>query len=59
MHEVTHVGAIVLLVPAPSPLPCSSNKLSERLRVPRQLFLLAAALALGHLAEARRCALDS
>jgi potassium/hydrogen antiporter len=46
MHEVTHFGAIVLLVSAALSLALLSNKLSERLRVPSAgLFLLAAALA--------------
>ena len=46
MHEVTHFGAIVLLVSAALSLALLSNKLSERLRVPSAaFFLLAAALA--------------
>jgi len=46
MHEVTHFGAIVLLVSGAFSLAVLSNKLSERLRVPAAaFFLLAAALA--------------
>jgi cell volume regulation protein A len=46
MHEVTHFGAIVLLVSAALSLALLSNKLSERLRVPAAgFFLLAAAIA--------------
>jgi cell volume regulation protein A len=46
MHEVTHFGAIVLLVSAAFAVAVLANKLSERLRVPAAgLFLLAAALA--------------
>jgi potassium/hydrogen antiporter len=46
MHEVTHFGAIVLLVSGAFSVAVLSNKLSERLRVPAAaFFLLAAALA--------------
>jgi potassium/hydrogen antiporter len=46
MHEVTHFGAIVLLVSAAFLLALLFNKLSERLRVPAAaFFLLAAAVA--------------
>jgi potassium/hydrogen antiporter len=46
MHEVTHFGAIVLLVSSALSVALLSNKLSERLRVPAAaFFLLAAALA--------------
>src|SRR6266511_4838264 len=46
MHEVTHFGAIVLLVSATFAVAVLANKLSERLRVPAAaFFLLAAALA--------------
>src|SRR5919201_885450 len=46
MHEVTHFGAIVLLVSGAFAVAVLANKLSERLRVPAAgLFLLAAALA--------------
>ncbi|HEY3018342.1 MAG TPA: cation:proton antiporter [Gaiellaceae bacterium] len=45
MHEVTHFGAIVLLVSGAFAVAVLANKLSERLRVPAAgLFLLAAAL---------------
>src|SRR5919109_336698 len=46
MHEVTHFGAIVLLVSGAFAVAVLANKLSERLRIPAAgLFLLAAALA--------------
>jgi potassium/hydrogen antiporter len=46
MHEVTHFGAIVLLVSSAFAVAVLANKLSERLRVPAAgLFLLAAAVA--------------
>ena len=46
MHEVTHFGAIVLLVSGTFAVAVFSNKLSERLRVPTAaFFLLAAAIA--------------
>jgi potassium/hydrogen antiporter len=46
MHEVTHFGAIVLLVSAGFLVALLFNKLSERLRVPAAaFFLLAAAVA--------------
>src|ERR671930_1314030 len=46
MHEVTHFGAIVLLVSAAFAVAVLANKLSERLRVPAAgLFLLPAAVA--------------
>jgi cell volume regulation protein A len=46
MHEVTHFGAIVLIVSGGFAVAVFSNKLSERLRVPTAaFFLLAAALA--------------
>jgi cell volume regulation protein A len=46
MHEVTHFGAIVLLVSGTFAVAVFSNKLSEKLRVPTAaFFLLAAALA--------------
>ncbi len=46
MHEVTHFGAIVLLVSGAFAVAVLANKLSERLRVPAAgLFLLAAAVA--------------
>jgi potassium/hydrogen antiporter len=46
MHEVTHFGAIVLLVSGAFSVAVLSPKLSERLRVPAAaFFLLAAALA--------------
>jgi potassium/hydrogen antiporter len=46
MHEVTHFGAIVLLVSGAFSVAVLSNKLSERLRIPTAaFFLLAAALA--------------
>jgi potassium/hydrogen antiporter len=46
MHEVTHFGAIVLLVSAAFAVAVLANKLSERLRIPAAgLFLLAAAAA--------------
>ena len=46
MHEVTHYGAIVLLVSGAFLVALLVNKLSERLRVPAAaFFLLAAALA--------------
>ena len=46
MHEVTHYGAIVLLVSSAFLVALLVNKLSERLRVPAAaFFLLAAALA--------------
>jgi cell volume regulation protein A len=46
VHEVTHFGAIVLLVSGAFAVAVFSNKLSERLRVPTAaFFLLAAAIA--------------
>jgi potassium/hydrogen antiporter len=46
MHEVTHFGAIVLLVSGAFAVAVLAHKLSERLRVPAAaFFLLAAALA--------------
>jgi potassium/hydrogen antiporter len=46
MHEVTHFGAIVLLVSAAFLAALLFNKLSERLRIPAAaFFLLAAAIA--------------
>jgi cell volume regulation protein A len=46
MHEVTHFGAIVLVVSGAFAVAVLSNKISERLRVPAAgFFLLAAALA--------------
>src|SRR5918995_5065503 len=46
MHEVTHFGAIVLLVSGAFAVAVFSNKLSEKLRVPTAaFFLLAAAFA--------------
>ena len=46
MHEVTHFGAIVLLVSGAFLVAVLSNRVSERLRVPAAaFFLLAAALA--------------
>jgi potassium/hydrogen antiporter len=46
MREVTHFGAIVLLVSVAFALAVLSNRISERLRVPAgAFFLLAAALA--------------
>jgi cell volume regulation protein A len=46
VHEVTHFGAIVLLVSGAFSVAVLSNKLSERLRIPTAaFFLLAAALA--------------
>src|ERR671922_451073 len=46
MHEVTHFGAIVLLVSGAFAVAVLANKVSERLRVPAAgLFLLAAAIA--------------
>jgi len=46
VHEVTHFGAIVLLVSGTFAVAVFSNKLSERLRVPTAaFFLLAAAIA--------------
>jgi len=46
MHEVTHFGAIVLLVSGAFLVALLFNKLSERIRVPAAaFFLLAAALA--------------
>ena len=46
MHEVTHFGAIVLLVAGAFLVAVLSNRVSERLRVPAAaFFLLAAALA--------------
>ena len=46
MHEVTHFGAIVLLVSGAFAVAVLAHKLSERLRVPTAaFFLLAAALA--------------
>lgn len=46
MHEVTHFGAIVLLVSGGFAVAVLSNKLSERLRIPAAgLFLVAAAFA--------------
>jgi potassium/hydrogen antiporter len=46
VHEVTHFGAIVLLVSGAFAVAVFSNKLSERLRVPAAaFFLLAAAIA--------------
>jgi cell volume regulation protein A len=46
MHEVTHFGAIVLLVSGAFAVAVFSNKLSEKLRVPTAaFFLLAAAIA--------------
>jgi potassium/hydrogen antiporter len=46
VHEVTHFGAIVLLVSGAFSAAVLSNKLSERLRIPTAaFFLLAAALA--------------
>ncbi len=46
MHEVTHFGAVVLLVSGAFALAVLANKLSERSRVPAAaFFLLAAALA--------------
>jgi potassium/hydrogen antiporter len=46
MHEVTHFGAIVLLVSGAFAVAVLANKLSERLRIPAAgLFVLAAAAA--------------
>ena len=46
MREVTHFGAIVLLVSSAFAVAVLSNKVSERLRIPAAgLFLVAAALA--------------
>jgi cell volume regulation protein A len=46
VHEVTHFGAIVLLVSGAFAVAVFSNKLSEKLRVPTAaFFLLAAAVA--------------
>jgi cell volume regulation protein A len=46
MHEVTHFGAIVLLVSGAFAVAVFSNKVSEKLRVPAAaFFLLAAAVA--------------
>jgi cell volume regulation protein A len=46
VHEVTHFGAIVLLVSGAFAVAVFSNKVSERLRVPAAaFFLLAAAIA--------------
>ncbi|MBA3735090.1 MAG: cation:proton antiporter [Actinobacteria bacterium] len=46
MHEVTHFGAVILLVSSAFAIAVLSNKLSERLRIPAAgLFLVAAALA--------------
>jgi cell volume regulation protein A len=45
MHEVTHFGAIVLLVSGALSIALLSNKLSEKLRVPTAAFFLLAAAA--------------
>jgi cell volume regulation protein A len=45
MHEVTHFGAIVLLVSGALSIALLSNKLSEKLRIPTAAFFLLAAAA--------------
>jgi potassium/hydrogen antiporter len=45
MHEVTHFGAIVLLVSGAFAVAVLANKLSERLRIPAAGFILLAAAA--------------